>query len=116
MLRIASTLLLSLLVVAAQQAALLHEIDHGFAHGAPLAGLFATANDRLADGKTPGKEASSSYCEKCFQFAHVCGAVFSSPVTVVFIAARAQAVRAGVVAELAADPPANRSRGPPVLL
>lgn len=114
--RIASTLLMALLVVGAQQAALLHEIDHGLAHGAPAAGLFAAKNDIPATGKTASKETASSYCEKCFQFAHVCGAVFSSPVTVGFVAAHAQAVRGSEAADLASDPPPNRSRGPPVLL
>jgi len=114
--RIASTLLLALLVVGAQQSALLHEIGHGLAHGAPAAAVLATANDSAGAGGAASKEASSSYCEKCFQFAHVCGAVFSSLVTVGFVAAHAQAVRSGEAADLAADPPPNRSRGPPVLL
>ena len=113
--RIASTLLLALAVVAAQQAALLHEIGHGFGHGAPT-GVLATAKDSAGAGKALSKEAASSYCEKCFQFAHVCGAVFSSPLTAGFVAAHAQAVRTGEVAELPADPPSTRSRGPPSLL
>jgi len=109
-------LLLALVVVGAQQAALLHEIGHGFGHGAFATGAAVTASDKAGGGQATSKEAASSYCEQCFQFAHVCGAGFLSPVTVAVIAARFLAERVREVADLPADPPQSRSRGPPVLL
>ena len=108
--------LLALLVVGAQQSALLHEIGHGFGQAVPAFVAAVTASDVPGSSQATSKEAASSYCEKCFQFAHVCGAGFSSPVTIAVLAARSPAKRAFEVAELPADPPQSRSRSPPVLL
>jgi len=114
--RLAATLLLALLVVGAQQAALVHEIGHGLEHGAPASAAATAPHDAAGGGKAANKQAASSYCEQCFQFAHVCGAGFLSSRTVGVIAARSHAERAREVADLPADPPQSRSRGPPVLL
>lgn len=116
--RIASTLLLALLLVCAQQAALLHEIGHGTGHGAtgPLAlarGASAFASAAAADrGGTKGEV----YCDQCFQFAHVCAAVFSCAPAFVALAAVNETAFGMQAADLPAEVPQTRSRGPPVVL
>jgi len=121
--RILSTLLLALLVVAAQQAALVHEISHGIGSGAGRALAVAAADTvatsidkaaaRVADsGTTEG----GSYCDKCFQFAHVCGAGFCSSAVLAFLEPGSESARGRQVADLAADAPQSRSRGPPIVL
>jgi len=120
--RLLSTLLLALLVVGAQQAALVHEIGHGIGHGgagsahAVGTGLAHAAGAQGARDAGSGTTESGSYCDKCFQFAHVSGAGFSASPVLAFLNAGAQPAHGRPVAELAADAPQSRSRGPPITL
>jgi len=121
--RILSTLLLALLVVGAQQAALVHEIGHGVGHGGGIAGSSsaAAAADNAAGAQAAraadsGTTERGSYCDKCFQFAHVCGAGFSASAVLALLAAGAQLAHGRQIADLAADAPQSRSRGPPIVL
>jgi hypothetical protein len=96
-------LALALLLVFAQQGALLHELGHVYRTGAP-----ALKNDAtLPDGKM---------CETCLAFAQAAnpasGTTFVPPV----VAAVRHASPDPHYSIIAARVPAPRSRGPPVLL
>lgn len=110
--RILSTLLLVLLVVCAQQAALVHEIGHGVGQGS---GKPVAARD-IAGSQDPGTTDKGSYCDKCFQFAHVSGATSGPAQTFVFDTAADDPAHGHQPAELAAEAPVSRSRGPPIVL
>lgn len=110
--RIVSTLLLALLVIGAQQAALVHEIGHGIAHRS--ASQLATAI--VADRDDSGTTERAAYCDKCFQFAHVSGAMTGSAPVPLSVLARGQSAQCQAAAEIAADAPPCRSRGPPIVL
>jgi hypothetical protein len=110
--RILSVLAVALLVVCAQQAALVHEIGHGLGHGSVNPVAAAT----IADSQDPGAPDKGSYCEKCFQFAHVSSAAAGfSPLDFV-IAGSNEPASDHPAAVLAADAPQSRSRGPPDVL
>jgi len=114
--RIASTLLLALLLLGAQQGALLHEIGHGFGNSSVVAVPFAAASAGGADfASHPAGTPDGSYCEKCFEFAHVCAAGLLVTPGVALVAPLVELVRAGEAAHLPADAPQSRSRGPPLL-
>ena len=101
--RIRSVLALALLLVFAQQGAMLHELSHVYRTGAP-----ALENDAtLLDGKL---------CETCLAFAQA-----ANPATGTMLMAPIVAVIRHVSPEpqysiIAATAPAPRSRGPPTLL
>ena len=111
--RLLTSLLLALLVVGAQQSALVHEIGHGFGQD--------SAKTAVADSARPAPNGGTAdtgayYCQKCFQFAHVAGAVAGHPPAVLWLAAGAEPAVAILAAEIAADAPPSRSRGPPIVL
>lgn len=116
--RICSTLLLSALLVGAQQAAFMHAL----AHQAALAGPQVPAADSAA---TPAAQAgqgdsggeSGGYCDKCFQFGHVAGgAIAHATAPFLLLAVAGEAARPRPVSALAADAPSARSRDPPAVL
>jgi hypothetical protein len=110
--RLLSSLLLAFLVVGAQQSALVHEIGHGLGQD--------SAKSAIADssGKAPNSRTTDSgaFCQKCFQFAHVAGAVAAHFPALLFLAAAAEPAKTNLVAAIAADTPQHRSRGPPIVL
>ncbi|HYA65795.1 MAG TPA: hypothetical protein VEE84_03860 [Burkholderiaceae bacterium] len=118
MLRVFSTLLLALLVVGAQQGALLHEISHGIGHHP--AKVSTRGGNAVAPAKPPASHPaggeSNSYCDKCFQFSHVNGADFASAPAPAPIVAQAEVALGTQAADLPSDVPQRRSRGPPIIL
>ena len=110
--RTISAFLLALLVVFAQQAALVHEIGHGFGHDSVTSA--ASASDPSSqDSGAPDK---SNYCEKCFQFAHVTSAATAFAPNLFFSTPSSESASGDPAIEIAADAPALRSRGPPIIL
>jgi hypothetical protein len=110
--RLLSSLLLAFLVVGAQQSALVHEIGHGLGQDSAK----TAAADSSRQAPNTGTTDSGAYCQKCFQFAHVAGAITANfPATLSF-SATAEPARANLVAAIAADAPQYRSRGPPIVL
>ena len=108
--RLRRCLLLAIFVVAAQQSALVHEIGHGLGQKAPaIAGA-------LAQELTPAGADAGLYCQKCFQFAHVAGAVAAHAPAPLWLAAGNDVARANLSGAAPADTPQSRSRGPPVTL
>ncbi len=109
--RLLSSLLLAFIVVGAQQTALVHEIGHGF-------GQDSTKTVAMVGGQATGadKSGAGAYCQKCFQFAHVSGAVAGHVPALLGQAASAESANAAPVAAIAADAPQSRSRGPPFVL
>lgn len=110
--RLLSSLLLALFLVGAQQSALVHEIGHGL-------GRDSTEAVVTVDGKQASlgeKSGVGDYCQKCFQFAHVAGAVAGHLAAIVWQGAATESANANLVAAIAADAPLSRSRGPPSLL
>jgi hypothetical protein len=96
--------LLPILLLCAQQGAVMHELEH-----------FAADTQRVQSrNQQPGQQPAPGIpCEKCVVFAHLSGAV--APHVPVFIApllAYALLERA-IVAQRSTDTPAARSRGPP---
>jgi hypothetical protein len=110
--RILSTLLLSLLVICAQQAALVHEMGHALGHGPEQAQTTIPGSGT----QTPGTTEKGLYCDKCFQFAHVAGVAFAFSPAVFSLVADTESARDRAAADLAADAPPSRSRGPPIVL
>jgi len=110
--RILSTLLLSLLVICAQQAALVHEMGHALGHGPERAEAMVPGSGT----QDPGTTEKGLYCDKCFQFAHVAGAAFAFSPAVFSLVADTESARDRAAADLAADAPPSRSRGPPIVL
>lgn len=107
--RFLPSMLLFLLVLCAQQAALVHEIGHGL--GAAAADPVAAAAH--ADARDPGNAGGAAYCEKCFQFAHVTGALAAFAPGLAPDLTLGQSASSPSPALLAADAPLSRSRGPP---
>jgi hypothetical protein len=99
--------LLPILLLLAQQGAILHELGH-----------FASDTQRVQSrNQQPGPlPAPGAPCEKCVVFAHLSGAVaphvpvFNAPLLVYALVERA------IVAQRSTDTPAARSRGPPSFL
>ena len=95
--------LLPLLLLFAQQEALVHELGH--------------VGEALAQLQSPGKQVPDSKpCDKCIVFAHIAGAVRSEapqPPALNLAYANPQPVQ---VASTAAEVPSPRSRGPPAFL
>lgn len=110
--RLLSTLILAVLVVGAQQSALVHGIGHGFGRDAAS----ARAADRAIKATGAGTADADAYCEKCFQFAPVMGAVAGHPPKAVWIGTGKEPAQAKLAAAIAADAPLSRSRGPPIFL
>ncbi len=115
--RVASTLLLALLVVFAQQAALMHAISHEGSrvmHGSVAA--YADGGSQTSADAPNGAPETNSFCDKCFQFAHVAGYASAPAAVLPLLAHAAETVHSGQAADLAAQAPQSRSRGPPVFL
>jgi len=114
--RILFTLVLALLVVCAQQGALLHQIGDGIGHGAANAPPLAGKAFAPAAGLDPGSTETDTYCDKCFAFAHVCGAAFSCAPDIALVLAASEPARGAEPVDQAASVPQPRSRGPPAVL
>jgi len=101
--RLFASLLLPLLLVLAQQGALLHELSH------------YTAPDTLDEGdrQTPDKHP----CELCLAFAHIGSTATSDTVVAPLLADLSFAPFFAATATVAATAlPARRNRGPPATL
>lgn len=121
--RRALPLLLSLLLVCAQGAGLVHGIGHGATlHGPGLPVVKSGSTDVRPPAALQARTAQASSestdgrCDKCFQFAHFSGN--AAPQLLVLALQQTVEARAGgtETALVARDAPANRSRGPPILL
>ena len=110
--RLLSSLLLAFIIVGAQQSALVHEIGHGFGQDSASTAV-AVVGEQASGGDKSG---TGAYCQKCFQFAHVTGAITGHPPTLLWHRAKAEPAKANSVAAIAADAPLSRSRGPPFVL
>jgi hypothetical protein len=112
--------LLALLLVGAQQAALLHAFEHDVARAAgSVAAAQAAAQTASPSSDTREHEQGApggSYCDKCFQFAHLTGAGFAAASAVLDLTASTEAARSRGAPERAVRAPASRSRGPPIAL
>lgn len=110
--RIFSLLLPALLVVLAQQLALVHEIGHGVGDwsGKEIAAAHKAAS---SDG---GGADKVGYCDKCFQYAQVANALGACAQVPNIGFGQSDAACAREPASLAADVPLSRSRGPPAIL
>jgi hypothetical protein len=115
--RILSAFFLLLFMVGAQQSALVHEIGHGVGE-APSGNLAAgaAAADSGIEKARPDSSDTRTYCEKCFHFAHVAGAVAGHLPGALRLDSRGEQAQATLAAAVAADAPQSRSRGPPVIL
>jgi hypothetical protein len=111
------SLLWSILLLLAQQAAVLHEIGHwnsDFARGANQAQTQAQAHAQ-PQGQDK-QQLPGTACEKCVVFAHFAGAVspdlpeFAQPLLAYDFNGQE------TVSQRSADSPTARSRGPPILL
>jgi len=99
--RLISALLVPILLVLTQQAALVHELGH-----------FAQQVQR-ASSLDPQTHAGD-YCEKCFVFGHLSGAsAFTPPATLPFVASDECPSAPPALAKVS-TPSACRIRGPPV--
>ena len=107
--RLISSLLLGLLVICAQQAALLHEIGHGTGSSAASAKVSLAGNSTQESAPAEDR----SYCDKCFQFAHVGGIVLASIPAFLVLATSTIGIPGRVAVAGSADVPSPRSRGPP---
>jgi hypothetical protein len=105
------SLVLSLLLVLAQQAALVHQIGHGLGHGAGGGPAVAAAQ---GSGSVPAD--NGDYCEKCFQYAHVTSAAPEAVLAALLPVAQDESAGSRAAAELAAEAPQFRSRDPPAVL
>jgi hypothetical protein len=98
------SLLLPVLLLLAQQGAVLHELGH----------FAADVEQAQARGKQPDPQRlPGAPCEKCVVFAHFAGAV-APAIPAIFIPQLAFALFGHVVAaQRSSDSPSARSRGPP---
>ena len=125
--RRALPLFLSLLLVCAQSAGLLHAIGHAAAGhvtaghsaavGVPPVARAAPGAAAAADAQAPaGPESSGGRCDKCFEFAHFSSS--TAPLAPLVVLAQTVSERSAgpQVALLARDAPVSRSRGPPYTL
>jgi hypothetical protein len=101
--RIRFSFALALLLVFAQQGAVLHELSH----------VYRTGTAHLQNDKTP---LDGKVCEACLAFAQVANPASGTPFVLPAIAAVRQVSRDPEFSIIAADAPVARSRGPPVLL
>jgi hypothetical protein len=101
--RIRHILVLALLVVFAQQGAMLHELTHVYRTGAPELNKGATC----LDGKL---------CETCLAFAQVANPASGTMLLPPLVAAPCHVNPEAEYSIIAAGAPAPRSRGPPILL
>jgi hypothetical protein len=105
--------LLPVLLLLAQQGAVLHEFSHLYGNPAPAG--FQSAFERASNGGEQ-KRLPASACEKCLVYAHLAGAVsphipvISQPLLTFDFAQQLAAAQRGI------DIPTARSRGPPVIL
>jgi hypothetical protein len=102
--RLSSWLLLSLLLVIAQQGAVAHEISHYV--------------DNVKQSQQKNKQSpADKLCEKCLAFAQIAGAVHAEPPVLALLALLTfEYSPQAPVAVIAAEAPACRNRGPPALL
>jgi len=108
--RLVALVALLLLVVGAQQAALVHAISHAVGHGAAPAATQAQAAGSPDGGSAT---ADAAYCDKCFQFAHVSGASVGAPVLLALDAVPFAAASGPALAALPAAVLHPHHRGPP---
>lgn len=96
-------LVLPLLLLFTQQMAAVHEIGH--------------FSDEIAKSKTGEKQTpANKFCDQCFGFSSIAGAVTSEPPTLALADLSYDFAFSLQSAVIAADAPAYRNRGPPVLL
>jgi hypothetical protein len=101
--RIRFILALALLLVFAQQGAMLHELSHVYRSGSPELKNDAT----LADGKV---------CEACLAFAQAANPASGTMLMPPIVAAIRYVSAEPQYSIIATGAPAPRSRGPPILL
>jgi hypothetical protein len=105
--------LLPVLLLLAQQGAVLHEFSHLYGNPAPAG--FQSAFEQTGNGGEQ-KQLPASACEKCLVYAHLAGAVSPhvpvvSPSLLAFdFSQQLAAAQRGI------DIPTARNRGPPVIL
>jgi hypothetical protein len=103
MTRFRSVFLLSLLLLCAQQGAILHELGH----------IYRTAAPELSSGGVPTE---GKLCETCLAFAQVANPASGTLIILPIIwSVRQQSADPEYSIRLA-TPPAPRSRGPPTLI
>jgi len=112
--RVVLCLLVSFLVLAAQQAALVHAIGHGTVHGNPKVGASTLASTDREPTQSP--QDSPAGCDKCFQFAHVAGAMAPALPQLLLKLPELDAPLAAQASLPVAVLLAARSRGPPTPL
>jgi hypothetical protein len=101
------SLLLPILLLLAQQGAVLHELGH----------FAADVEQAQSRGKQPGpQQPPGAPCEKCVVFAHLLGAVAPSIPAIVVPQLTFVLFGRVVEAQRSADSPSARNRGPPVVL
>ena len=99
-------LLLPVVLLLSQQGALTHEIGH-----------IAESVARAGHGKVPaGEQPGDLQCEACLAFAHLAGIATTQVVPPALLSFGFHFRVIEAPAFIAADAPAARSRGPPVLL
>lgn len=103
--------ILAVLLLWARQAAWVHEVAH--LTGGSSAGPYGLALSAKPD-RTDIPEAA--YCEKCFEFAHVAGAIAGGAMLLPRVVAQGEAVADAPPASIAAEPIFARNRGPPAIL
>jgi len=96
-------LLLPVLLVLGQQAALVHELGH-------------TAV-QAREGTAPGKQShAGGYCEKCFGFSHLSAGSPTAPPAALAVPCAQGAPAAQRSIETRTEFSVRRTRGPPILL
>jgi len=112
--------LMSLFVLCAQSAGLVHAIGHGANYGkAPVvadAGKRPATDATRASGGAGGPAEEASHCEKCFAFAQLSGAATPSLPALLRVAGAQDATGALAAPLIAAAAPSARNRGPPSIL
>jgi len=102
--RLSLWLLLSLLLVIAQQGAVAHEISH-------------YVDDAKQSQQKNKQSPADKLCEKCLAFAQIAGAVHAEPPVLALLALLTYDYTPQAPgAVIAAEAPACRNRGPPALL
>jgi hypothetical protein len=98
-------LLLPVVLLLSQQGAMTHEVGH-------IADFVAQAGGKAPAGQQPG----DLQCEACLAFAHLAGIATTQVVPPALLSFSFHFRVIEAPAFIAADAPAARSRGPPVLL
>lgn len=114
--RILFPLLLWLLVVSAQQAALVHAIGHGAGHGSGAASVSVGGKALSESGSTEGGNGGGIFCDKCFQFGQVASAAVAQLPAVLLRVGNTELALGRPSAQIAADAPASRGRDPPTVV